>query len=61
MPELPEVETIRRFLDELALNVPIAAVQVLDAQPLAHIGHLVDGFPVVTPTAAHAPPTRCSP
>lgn len=23
---------------------------ILDAQPLAHIGHMVDGFPVVTPT-----------
>lgn len=23
---------------------------ILDAQPLAHVGHLVDGFPVVTPT-----------
>lgn len=35
MPELPEVETYRRFLDELALHVPIAAVQVLDAHSLA--------------------------
>ena len=23
---------------------------ILDAQPLAHLGHLVDGFPAVTPT-----------
>ncbi len=34
MPELPEVETYRRFLDELALHVPITGVQVLDAQVL---------------------------
>lgn len=34
MPELPEVETYRRFLDELALLVPIAAVRVLDAHSL---------------------------
>ncbi|MBC7449660.1 MAG: DNA-formamidopyrimidine glycosylase, partial [Hymenobacteraceae bacterium] len=34
MPELPEVETYRRFLDELALYVPIVAVRVLDAHVL---------------------------
>ncbi len=34
MPELPEVETYRRFIDELALHVPIGAVQVLDAHVL---------------------------
>ena len=34
MPELPEVETYRRFLDELILQVPVAAVQVLDAASL---------------------------
>lgn len=34
MPELPEVETYRRFLDELALHEPIAAVRVLDAHVL---------------------------
>ena len=35
MPELPEVETYRRFVDELALHEPIAAVQVLDRHSLA--------------------------
>lgn len=25
---------------------------IVDAQPLAHIGHLIDGFPTVTPTLA---------
>ena len=35
MPELPEVETYRRFLAELALHVPVAAVEVLDAASLA--------------------------
>ncbi len=34
MPELPEVETYRRFLDELALHDPIVAVRVLDAHVL---------------------------
>ena len=35
MPELPEVETYRRFIDELAVGQTIAAVQVLDAHVLA--------------------------
>ncbi len=34
MPELPEVETYRRFLTELALEIPIADVRVLDAHVL---------------------------
>ena len=35
MPELPEVETYRRFLHELVLDQPIAALEVLDAHVLA--------------------------
>ncbi|KAA9327555.1 DNA-formamidopyrimidine glycosylase [Hymenobacter busanensis] len=35
MPELPEVETYRRFLDELVLGQTIAAVEILDAKVLA--------------------------
>lgn len=34
MPELPEVETYRRFLDELILQVPVEAVVVHDAHVL---------------------------
>ncbi len=34
MPELPEVETYRRFLDELVLHVPVVGVRVLDAHVL---------------------------
>ena len=35
MPELPEVETYRRFIDELAVGQTIIAVQVNDAHVLA--------------------------
>ena len=35
VPELPEVETYRRFIDELAVGQTIAAVQVNDAHVLA--------------------------
>lgn len=35
MPELPEVETYRRFIDEIAVGQTIAAVQVNDAHVLA--------------------------
>lgn len=35
MPELPEVETYRQFIDELAVGQTIAAVQVNDAHVLA--------------------------
>ena len=34
MPELPEVETYRRFLDETILHQPIVAVEVRDAHVL---------------------------
>ena len=35
MPELPEVETYRRFLDELVVGQTITAFEVLDAHVLA--------------------------
>jgi formamidopyrimidine-DNA glycosylase len=35
LPELPEVETYRRFLDEVVLHQPITAVEVRDAHVLA--------------------------
>ena len=35
MPELPEVETYRRFIDEIAVGRTISAVQVNDAHVLA--------------------------
>ncbi|MCB2408692.1 DNA-formamidopyrimidine glycosylase [Hymenobacter lucidus] len=34
MPELPEVETYRRFLDEIILHQPITALEVRDAHVL---------------------------
>lgn len=37
-------------LHEKAAYDPQAIAAILDAQPLAHIAHLVDGAPVVTPT-----------
>ena len=39
-----------RRLPEKAAYDRATIEAILDAQPLAHIGHLVDGFPVVTPT-----------
>lgn len=39
-----------RRLHEKAAYDPAVIHAILDAQPLAHIGHLVDGAPVVTPT-----------
>ncbi|UYZ59844.1 DNA-formamidopyrimidine glycosylase [Hymenobacter latericus] len=35
MPELPEVETYRRFLDELVVGQRVVALEVLDAKVLA--------------------------
>ncbi len=42
---------LRRQHDKAAYD-PDTIKAILDAQPLAHIGHLVDGFPTVTPTLA---------
>lgn len=39
-----------RRLHEKAAYDPAVIRAILDAQPLAHIAHLVDGAPVVTPT-----------
>jgi formamidopyrimidine-DNA glycosylase len=43
MPELPEVETIRRGLEEVIVNRAIVSVDVLDEKP---IRNLVDDFKV---------------
>ncbi len=42
---------LRRLHDKAAYD-PDTIKAILDAQPLAHVGHLVDGFPTVTPTLA---------
>jgi len=39
----------RRMHEKAAYDRP-AVEAILDAVPLAHVGHVVDGFPVVTPT-----------
>jgi hypothetical protein len=50
MTKAPSARTrLRRLHDKAAYDAATIAA-VLDAQPLAHIGHLVDGAPVVTPT-----------
>ena len=43
-------DTRLRRLHEKAGHGPEVIHAILDAQPLAHVGHLVNGFPVVTPT-----------
>ena len=40
---------LRRLYDKAAYD-PATIAAILDAQPLAHVGHLVDGAPTVTPT-----------
>lgn len=39
----------RRLHEKAAYDRPVVDA-ILDAMPLAHVGHIVDGFPVVTPT-----------
>lgn len=39
----------RRLHEKAAYDRPVIDA-ILDAMPVAHIGHVVDGFPVVTPT-----------
>lgn len=39
----------RRLQEKVAYDRP-AIDAILDAMPVAHVGHVVDGFPVVTPT-----------
>ena len=40
---------VRRLHEKAAYDAQTIHA-ILDAQPLAHVGHLIDGFPVVTPT-----------
>ena len=46
----PTNRTRLRRLHEKAAYDPAVIKAILDAQPLAHIGHLIDGIPAVTPT-----------
>ncbi len=46
----PSPRTRVRRLHEKAAYDPAVIHAILDAQPLAHIGHLIDGAPAVTPT-----------
>lgn len=39
----------RRLHERAAYDRPVIDA-ILDAMPVAHVGHIVDGFPVVTPT-----------
>lgn len=50
MTQAPTPRTRAKRLHEKAAYDAASVEAVLDAMPLAHIGHLVDGFPVVTPT-----------
>ena len=46
----PSNRTRLRRLHEKAAYDPAVIKAILDAQPLGHIGHLIDGMPAVTPT-----------
>lgn len=46
----PSARSRVKRLHEKAAYDPQVIAAILDAQPLAHLGHLVDGAPVVTPT-----------
>lgn len=51
MPQsAPTDRTRLRRLNEKAAYDPAVIHAILDAQPLAHIGHLIEGQPAVTPT-----------
>jgi uncharacterized protein len=50
MPEAPSPRTRVRRLHEKAAYDLATVHAILDAMPVAHVGHIVDGFPVVTPT-----------
>jgi uncharacterized protein len=50
MPAAPSPRTRARRLQEKAAYDRATIDAILDAMPVAHIGHLIDGFPVVTPT-----------
>lgn len=49
-PGAPSPRARARRMHEKAAYDPATIEAVLDAVPLAHVGHVVDGFPVVTPT-----------
>ncbi len=50
MTQAPTKRSRLRRLNEKAAYDLATIHAILDAQPLAHIGHLVEGAPVVTPT-----------
>lgn len=50
MTKAPTARTRVRRLNEKAAYDRATIDAILDAMPVAHVGHLVDGFPVVTPT-----------
>lgn len=50
MTKAPTARTRVRRLHEKAAYDRATIDAILDAMPVAHVGHLVDGFPVVTPT-----------
>ncbi len=50
MPAIPSPRTRARRLQEKAAYDRTTIDAILDAMPVAHVGHIVDGFPVVTPT-----------
>jgi nitroimidazol reductase NimA-like FMN-containing flavoprotein (pyridoxamine 5'-phosphate oxidase superfamily) len=50
MPTAPSPRTrLRRLHDKAAYDRRVIDA-ILDSMPVAHVGHVVDGFPVVTPT-----------
>lgn len=50
MTKAPTARTRVRRLHEKAAYDRATIDAILDAMPVAHVGHLIDGFPVVTPT-----------
>lgn len=50
MSKAPSPRTRLRRLNYKAAYDAETIMAILDAQPMAHIGHLIDGAPVVTPT-----------
>lgn len=49
MPARPPITRARRMHQKASYD-PAVIGALLDALPLAHVGHLIDGLPVVTPT-----------
>jgi nitroimidazol reductase NimA-like FMN-containing flavoprotein (pyridoxamine 5'-phosphate oxidase superfamily) len=49
MPAPSPRTRVKRLHDKAAYDLDTIKA-IIDAQPLAHVGHLVDGAPVVTPT-----------